>query len=162
MSGVVADRVLYSKYRAYLFGGFAAVFVAGAILSFVSAARSDGFNTGPLIGLGVVFLLIAAFVVRLARLRVVLRDDCVELVNPLRTYRIPWADVERVDTFVFAGWKVRVWANGAARVAFGLSQYNKYRFGYDAKYDSFDRDAPPWMRRGYRELQQYLQRRRPV
>jgi hypothetical protein len=74
MPGVVDGRALYSKYRAYLYGCFAAVFVAGGVLSFVSASRSDGFNTGPLIGLGVTFLLIAAIFVRIARLRVVLRD----------------------------------------------------------------------------------------
>jgi hypothetical protein len=162
MSGVADDRALYSKYRAYLYGCFAVAFVAGAVLAFVSASRSDGFNTGPLIGLGVIFLLIAAIFVRIARLRVVLRAGHLELVNPLRTYRIPWADVDRIDTFVFAGWKVRVWTGGNARVAFGLSQYNKYRFGYDAKYDSFDRDAPSWIRGGYAELQQYLRSHKPV
>jgi hypothetical protein len=162
MSGVSDDRALYSKYRAYLYSGLAAVLVAGAVLSFVSAARSDGFNTGPLIGLGVVFLLIALIPARIARLRVVLRTDYLELVNPLRTYRIPWADVERVDTFVLGGWKVRVWTRGGARVAFGLSQYNKYRFSFDAKYDAFERDAPSWMRRGYTELEQSLRSRRPV
>ena len=162
MSGVVGDRALYSRYRAFLYSGLAAVFVAGAVLSFVSASRSGGFNTGPLIGLGVIFLLIAAVPIRIARLRVVLRDDYLQVVNPLRTYRIPWAEVDRVDTVVLAGWKVRVWTKGAARVAFGLSQYNKYRFGYDAKYDAFDRDAPSWMRLGYGELQQYLQSREPA
>jgi hypothetical protein len=109
---------------------------------------------------GVIALLIAGVFVRIALLRVVLRPDHLHVVNPLRTYRVPWAEVERIDTFVLAGWKVRVWITGRARVAFGLSQYNKYRFGFDAGYDAFDSDAPSWIRRGFDELQQYWQARK--
>jgi Bacterial PH domain len=148
---------LYSKYRLYLYGGFAVLFVALAIVFFVAAGRSDGFNTGPLIGAGVIALLISVIFVRIAHLRVILEPDHLVLVNPLRTHRLRWADVDRIDTFVLAGWKVRVQAGGSTRVAFGLSQYNKYRFGFDAKYDAFDRDAPAWIRRGFAELEQYWQ-----
>jgi hypothetical protein len=160
MSGVAANPALYSKYRAFIYSGLAVCFVAAAVAAFVSAAHSDGFNTGPLIGLGVIFLLISAIPARIARLRVVLREDRLDIVNPLRTYRIPWAEIERVDTFVFAGWKVRVWTKGRPRVAFGLSQYNKYRFGSDPAHDAFDRDAPAWIRNGYAELQESLQTRK--
>jgi hypothetical protein len=160
MSAVASDRALYSKYRLYLYSSFAVIFVAFAVFSFVSAGRSDGFNTGPIIGVGVIALLIAGVFVRIARLRVVLRQEHLHVVNPLRTYRIPWAEVERIDTFVLAGWKVRILTTGRPRVAFGLSQYNKYRFGFDAKYDAFDRDAPSWIRRGFDELQQYWQARK--
>jgi hypothetical protein len=159
MSSVANDRALYSKYRLYLYTGLAVLIVALSIFSFLSAARSDGFNTRPLIGLGILLLPIAGAFLRVARLRVVLRRDYLVVVNPLHTYRIPWADVDRIDTFVLAGWKVRIWAKGIARVAFGLSEYNKYRLGFNAKYDSFDRDAPSWIRRGYQDLHQYRQTR---
>nr|WP_240942179.1 hypothetical protein [Planosporangium thailandense] len=86
--------------------------------------------------------------------------DHLEIVNPLRTYRVSWTDVDNIDTVVFYGWRVRIWTGGATRLAFGLSQFSKYSTSHGPKYDDIDRDAPRWLSRSYAELREYWQSRR--
>jgi hypothetical protein len=64
-------------------------------------------------------VLSGSFALRLAIVRVVLHDDHVELVNPLRRFRFYWSDVEEIDIISSVGWIVRVWAGGVPRWAWG-------------------------------------------
>ncbi|WP_183220390.1 PH domain-containing protein [Actinoplanes campanulatus] len=65
------------------------------------------------------FALLGAFLLRLAMVRVVLHEDHIALVNPLRTLRFHWLDVEDIDIVSSGGWIVRVRAGGVPRWAWG-------------------------------------------
>ncbi|WP_412749714.1 PH domain-containing protein [Krasilnikovia sp. M28-CT-15] len=154
------SRSLYSKFNRYLHATVAVVFGIAAISFVVVAFRPDEVNVGGLIGAGVIAALLAGVFARISRLRVVLHDDHVDVVNPLRTHRFRWADIDAIDTVVFHGWRVRIWSKGTARFAFGLSQYSKYT--HRREDDDVRRDAPRWLSRGYSELRECWQSRRQI
>ncbi|GGN85976.1 hypothetical protein GCM10010112_67000 [Actinoplanes lobatus] len=151
--------MLRSRYNSTVHAIVAAAFAAGAITTVAIVATQDWEAPGRLV-LAAVALLFGAVSFRLSRLRVVLHADHVELVNPLRTHRIPWREIDAVEAFVFAGWRVRVWSGGRARVAFGLSQYSKYTPARPG--DDVDEHAPKWLSQGYHELRDTWQERRRV
>ncbi|MFC6565377.1 PH domain-containing protein [Actinoplanes utahensis] len=141
---------LYSRYNSAVHTVFAVVFGAGALASAVAAFVPDRATLAPRLAIAVLAALACAAFLRMSRLRVVLHDDHVELVNPLRTHRIRWADISAVEAFVRSGWRVRVWTGSRARLAFGLSQYSRYT---PARLDDdVDQHAPGWLRDGYHEL----------
>ena len=160
MSGVMEPRALYSKFDAYLYAAIAAVFVVGAVAAVASALSAGATNALPRVGVGVIAAALSVVFVRISRFRVVLHADHLELVNPFRTHRIPWTEIDNIDTAIFYGWKVRVWSHGRARLAFGLSQFSKYATSHGAKHDDINRDAPRWLSRGYADLRECWQSRR--
>lgn len=160
MSGVTEPRALYSRFDAYLYRGIAALFAVGAIAAVVSASRPGATNALPRLGVGVIAAALSAVFVRIGALRVVLHPDHLEIVNPLRTHRIQWNDIDNIDTAVFYGWKVRIWGNGNARIAFGLSQFSKYFTSQGGRFDDVESEAPRWLSRGYAELREYWRSRR--
>lgn len=155
MLNVVESRALYSKFDMLLYFVVATVFGVGSIVAILSGFEPGATNAAPRIALGGIAVLLSAIFARIAMLRVVIRDDHLLVVNPLRTYRIPWSDVQNIDAVVFYGWKVRFWVDGRPRNAFGLCQFSKYGVSHGPKYDDIYRDAPRWLHSGYDELRKH-------
>jgi Bacterial PH domain len=106
-------------------------------------------------------VLSGSFALRLAIVRVVLHDDHVELVNPLRRFRFYWSDVEEIDIISSVGWIVRVWAGGVPRCAWGVSQVGQFgALPFSSLHDDPAKDAPRRVYEGYREMRTARKRRR--
>jgi hypothetical protein len=116
-------------------------------------------NPGPgagqfLLGMAGMAVL-AGILLRVALLRVVLHDDHVQLVNPLRTMRIAWADVEDIDLISRNDRIVRVWAYGEPHQAWGLCKLGRFGIAASSPYDDPERDTPSWQRDGYAGLRKH-------
>jgi PH (Pleckstrin Homology) domain-containing protein len=155
MQPVSRSRVLRSSLGRVLWSIFGVVLVGLPVLV-VLAVYASGDPGAPPFGLivGLVALVLAgAFMLRLAMVKVVLHDDHVELVNPLRRFRFYWSDVEDIDIISSAGWIVRVWAGGVPRWAWGTSRIGQFgAVPFASVHDDPAKDAPPRVYEGYREL----------
>jgi hypothetical protein len=113
-------------------------------------------NYGPGLGQylwGMAGLAVVAIAfLRAALLRVVLHDDHVQLVNPLRTMRIAWADIDDIDLVSRNGWVVQVRSDGRAHRAWGLCKLGRFGLAAGSAHDDSNRDAPGWLRDGYARL----------
>lgn len=99
------------------------------------------------------FALIVVALSRFAVMRVVLHDNHVELVNPLRRFRFYWTDVDEIDMIASAGWMVRVWAGGVPRWAWGASRIGQFgAIPFASVHDDPAKDAPRAVYDGYREM----------
>ncbi|MEV6349432.1 hypothetical protein [Actinoplanes sp. NPDC051851] len=118
----------------------------------VLVASGEPIPAGLAAGLAAL-LLIGVVLLRLAVVRVVLHDDHVELVNPLRRLRFYWSDVEEIDLISGGGWIVRVWAGGVPRWAWGTSQFGQFgAVPFASVHDDPGKDAPRRVREGYQAL----------
>ena len=156
----VDDRALYSKYHHRLYLAVTVILVASAAGMLVAAVSWSDASPGGATAIAVLTLLAAGVTLRISRLRVVLREDHLELVNPIRTHRIPWSAIADIDTVVSYGWRVRIrLGENRSRTAFGLSHRSRYVHSSPG-HDDLDRDAPRWLSQGFAELRQHWQQRR--
>ncbi|MBW6437031.1 PH domain-containing protein [Actinoplanes hulinensis] len=140
--------------------------VAGGVLICLPLLAATAFLTaadpGPapvgLIAMMAGFALLGAFLLRLAMVRVVLHDDHIALVNPLRTFRFYWFDVEDVDIVSSGGWIVRVWAGGVPRWAWGVSRIGRFGLPFASVHDGPAQDAPCFVHDGYQAIRTAWQR----
>jgi hypothetical protein len=113
----------------------AGVFLSEAVVVAAIASRSDGY------GKEVLALLVlvggAILMVQVARSKVVAGEDDVMIRNPLRTYKVRWADVMRVDAgrngMVFGlvdGKSIKAIAVARSSWAFGRLRYDEDALAY--------------------------------
>ncbi|MEV4636928.1 PH domain-containing protein [Actinoplanes sp. NPDC049548] len=105
------SRVLRSSISRAFYSVFGGILICSPVLAVLAAGTTP---VGLVVGFAAM-VLIGAFLLRLAMVKVVVHDDHVELVNPLRRFRFSWHDVEEIDIISGAGWIVRVWAGGGRR-----------------------------------------------
>jgi len=155
MQRVSRSRVLRSSLGRVFYSILGSVLI-GLPLLVLAVVYTSGDPGPPPWGLVVGFValvLAGACALRLAMVRVVLHDDHVELVNPLRRFRFYWSDVEDIDIISSAGWIVRVWAGGVPRWAWGASQIGQFgAIPFASVHDDPAKDAPPRVYEGYREM----------
>ncbi|MGW0431638.1 PH domain-containing protein [Micromonospora sp. NPDC003197] len=96
----------------------------------------------------------------MAVLRVVVHGDHLQLVNPLRSHRIAWRDVENIELVSDRGWHVLVWVGDVPIRAWGLSKIGRFGAAANSAYDDSRTDAPRWLREGYSTLRRYWRKRR--
>jgi hypothetical protein len=154
---VPRPQVLRSSLDTALYGLLALICGATAVAGLGMVLF--GSNLGPGVGqflLGMAGIaVVAAALLRVALLRVVLHDDHVQLVSPLRTMRIAWADVEDIDLISRNGWIVRVWAGGQPHQAWGLCKLGRFGLAAGTRHDDPEKDTPRWQRDGYAALRRY-------
>jgi len=149
------DRIFYWIIGALLVG-----LPLLAVLLIAANGELGEISFGAAVGLTVI-VLIGLFVLRLALVRVVLHDDHIQLVNPLRTFRYYWHDVEDIDIISAPGWIVRVTAGGVAHWAWGVSRLGQFGLiPFSSTHDDPAKDAPRWVYQGYRDMQAAWKRRR--
>ncbi|GAA2344532.1 PH domain-containing protein [Dactylosporangium salmoneum] len=141
-----ANRVMYS-----VIGGVLIAAPAVGIVALLGSAGDPG--AGRLLAVLAGLVLVGVAFLRLAAVRVVLSDEHVEVVNPLRRYRVRWADVEDIDITAAGGWIVRLWIEGEPRWVWGLSRFGQFgALPFASRHDDPAKDAPRWVYDGYREL----------
>jgi hypothetical protein len=147
-------RVLRSLTGLLFFSFAGGILIAMPLLvalAFLTAADPGPAPAG-LIAAMAGFALFGAVMLRIALVRVVLHDDHIELVNPLRRFRFYWFDVEDIDIISRGGWIVRVWAGGAPRWAWGVSRFGQFGLPMTSVHDDPARDAPRFVYEGYQEI----------
>lgn len=97
-------------------------------------------------------LALSVLLLRIAYLRVVLHDDHVRVVNPLRTHQIAWSDIEDIDLVSQGGWFARLHVDGTPIRAYGLSKFGRFGANLSSPYDNAEKDAPSWLNDGYQRL----------
>lgn len=147
-------RVLRSLAGLLFFSFAAGVFVAAPALVVVALLTARGPGPVPLVAYAGMAgsVLFGVALLRIALVRVVLYEDHVQLVNPLRTLRIYWFDVEDVDIVSTGGWIVRIWAGGVPRWAWGVSRFGQFGLPVASVHDDPAKDAPRFVYNGYREI----------
>lgn len=141
------DRIFYWIIGALLVG----LPLLGVLL-IAANGELDQIPFGAAVGL-MVIVLVGLFVLRLALVRVVLHDDHIELVNPLRTFRYYWNDVEEIDMISAPGWIIRIWAGGVAHWAWGTSRIGQFGLiPFTSTHDNPAKDAPGWVYQAYRDI----------
>jgi hypothetical protein len=152
---VSSPRVLRSSLDRIFYWSIGALLVGLPLLGFLLIGANGELGEmsfGAVAGL-IAIVLVGLFVLRLALVRVVLHDDHIELVNPLRTFRYYWNDVEEIDIISAPGWIVRVWAGGVARWAWGTSRVGQFGLiPFTSAHDDPAKDAPHWVYQGYRDI----------
>jgi hypothetical protein len=147
-------RVLRSLVGLVFFA-FAGGLLIGVPLLVVAAFLTSA-DPGPvpvgLIAAMAGFALLGGFLLRIAAVRVVLHEDHVQVVNPLRTFRFYWFDVDDIDIISSGGWIVRVWAGGVPRWAWGVSRFGQFGLPFASAHDDPAKDAPRFVYQGYREM----------
>lgn len=163
MRRVSQSRVLRSTLSLVFFSIFGSALI-GLPLFVVLVVYATSNPGPPPLGLAIgltALVLVGAAILRLAFVRVVLHDDHIELVNPLRKFRYYWSDVEDIDIISSAGWIVRVWAGGVPRWAWGVSQIGQFgAVPFSSVHDDPAKDAPARVYQGYRELRAVWKKRR--
>lgn len=152
--GMSRPRVLRSLAGLLFFsfaGGVLICLPLLAALAFMTAADPGPVPVG-LIAAMAGFALLGAFLLRIALVRVVLHEDHVQVVNPLRTFRYYWFDVEDIDIVSGGGWIVRVWAGGVPRWAWGVSRIGQFGLPFASVHDDPAKDAPRFVYDGYRAM----------
>lgn len=140
-------RVFYSTVGGLLIG------LPLIVVAAVYASSDPGTPPAGLVAGLTALVLVGAFALRLALVRVVLHDDHIQLVNPLRSFRYYWNDVEDIDIISSAGWIVRVWAGGVPRWAWGASQIGQFgAVPFSSVHDDPAKDAPRRVHDGYRQM----------
>lgn len=148
------SAVLRSWRNAVFYGALGVICGLMAAGGAVAALAVDdvGVPAGRLILAAVGLAGLAGILLRASVLRVVLYEECVRIVNPLKTYWVDWGDIEDIDFISSAGWVVRVWMDGEPRWVLGLCSFTRSGLNFATQHDDISRDAPRWLSRAYSEF----------